>query len=185
VERTFTGPTLTKTSVSLAFLRAGRPARHKTPSTVARVPLNGSLTSLSGLLPQDCSLTRDACDDRLRLQPYLRPLKGALALPAMKENRARVSSGGGDGVPKHGARPVNEEHAQVGVAALTDGAEVPPCARRVFAWREAQIAGEVPRRRKARDVADGGDESGRGEQADTRSAPWPPRSSHCASPHAP
>ena len=30
-------------------------------------------------------LLDDACDDRLRLQPYLRPLEGALALRAMKE----------------------------------------------------------------------------------------------------
>ena len=40
------------------------------------------------------------------------------------------------GVPQHRPRPVNEEHAQIGVAALTDGAQVAAGARRVLPRRE-------------------------------------------------
>src|SRR2546426_334928 len=79
---------------------------------------------------------------------------------------SRRSEPGRLDVPEPRAGPVDQEHAQVGVTALTDGAEAPARTRRVFTWREAQIAGEVPRRGKARHVADGGDKGRRGEQAD-------------------
>jgi len=93
-------------------------------------------------------------------QPF--ELQGPAAEPVGGRGRLRL------GVPEHRACPVNQEHAQIGVTALTDGAEAPPRARGVFAWREAQVAGEVPRRGKARHVADGGDQGRRGEQADAR-----------------
>jgi hypothetical protein len=71
------------------------------------------------------------------------------------------------GVPQDRSRAVNQEHAQIGVAPLADGAQMPAGARRVFARREAQVAGEVPRRGKALHIADGGDECGRRQQPDS------------------
>ena len=57
-------------------------------------------------------------------------------------------------VAQHGPRAVNQEHAQVGVAALANRPQAPPQCRRGLPRREPEITREVPPGRKPRDVAD-------------------------------
>src|SRR5512134_2904927 len=72
------------------------------------------------------------------------------------------------GMPEDRSRAVDEEHAQVGVAALGDPAEESAQAARVLAWCQAEEAGHVAAGREARGVADEGVQGGCREQADTR-----------------
>ena len=71
---------------------------------------------------------------------------------------------------QHGAGTVDEEHAQVDVAALGHAAEASNLAAGMFARGEAERAGEVATGRKALEVADRGTEGGGGEQADAAGA---------------
>ena len=66
-------------------------------------------------------------------------------------------------MPEGGARPVDEQHAQVDIAALGDGAESALAAARTLAWGEAEIAGEVAAGRKAVDIGRDGHDGGRGQ----------------------
>jgi hypothetical protein len=69
--------------------------------------------------------------------------------------------------PKNRASAVDEEHSEIRIAALGDGAETADEAARVLPWGEPEEAREVATRGEAVDVADEGDESGGGEEADT------------------
>jgi hypothetical protein len=70
------------------------------------------------------------------------------------------------GMQEDGACPVDEEHAEVGVAVFADAAESTDGAAGAFARGEAEEAGEVATGGESVWVADGGDECGGGEETD-------------------
>src|SRR5881628_1218404 len=75
---------------------------------------------------------------------------------------------------QHRARPVDEQHPQVGIALLADRAEVPTLSRGVFARREAEVAGEVPPGGEPLDIAHRGDEGRRRQDTDAGNRAQPP-----------
>ena len=91
-----------------------------------------------------------------------------LALEAQRPGAQAVAVLHALGVPEDRARAVDEEHAQVGVAALGDPAEASAQAARVLAGCQADEAGHVAAGGEARGVADEGVQGGGGEQADAR-----------------
>src|SRR5438552_11312685 len=100
--------------------------------------------------------------------------------------RPALESGGGDrllGVTEHRTGAVDQQHAEVRVAALADGSEASSETARVLARREAKVTREVARRGEAPCVTDerdkaGGREEGRcrGSSAGVRRPAWRPRS---------
>src|SRR5690606_7114517 len=67
---------------------------------------------------------------------------------------------------EHSTGAVDQQHAQVDVAALGDCAETPCAAGRSLARRQPEVAGEVPPAGKPAQVADEAGDRGRREQAD-------------------
>jgi hypothetical protein len=71
-------------------------------------------------------------------------------------------------VDEHRARAVDEERAQVAVAAFGDAAQVALEPAGVLARSEAEVAGEMLSRREASNISDEGDQGGRDQQSDSR-----------------
>src|SRR5436190_6243230 len=72
------------------------------------------------------------------------------------------------GSPEDGACAVDEQHAEVDVAALADGAEAADEAAGALARRQPQVAGQVTAGGEALHVSDEGDQGGSGDEADAR-----------------
>jgi len=70
------------------------------------------------------------------------------------------------GAGQHRSGPVDEEHAQVGVAAFADASQAAGEAAGAFAGGDAEVAGEVAARREAMQVADEGEQRRGGQPSD-------------------
>src|SRR5262245_24148085 len=90
----------------------------------------------------------------------------ACLLKAQSPGAQAVGSGALTGRPEDGACAMDEQHAEIDVATLADGAEAADETAGAFAGRQAQVAGEVTCGGEALHIADEGDQGGGSEETD-------------------